>query len=347
MNKIILAACMLIVGLVAVLGLYFFLKGARRIQLAVTSAKWPATSGKVVSSETTRDVSTYRRSSSVTFDTTTLIRYSVDGKANTTDVLRFGQALGSGDKSDAALQRLRYPAGKDVPVSFDPSQPAVAVMKPGLHAEAFWLPGAGLAFLFPAALCLFLLPGIFRDSSKDDQAFAKYVETAIEQRNPDLRPPPQQQNGDKVMSVAGAAFGAVFCCLGILALTAGLQRAWHGAASESWPRVSGVVIQTGADEPDDTTDTAYRARMVYKYEVAGTTHFNNLRRFAEVESSAHYKTGDRVKVSYLPADPDIAALEPGNSGAALWMPGIGVVLLLMSFAIFYWVVPALGKPVGA
>jgi isoprenylcysteine carboxyl methyltransferase (ICMT) family protein YpbQ len=29
------------------------------------------------------------------------------------------------------------------------------------------------------------------------------------------------------------------------------------------------------------------------------------------------------------------------------MPGIGVVLLLMSFAIFYWVVPALGKPVGA
>jgi hypothetical protein len=345
MNRIILAACMLIVGLVAVFGLYLFLKGARRVQLAVTSTKWPTTAGKVVSSETKRDVSTYRRSSTVTFDTTTSIRYSVNGQEYTTKVLRFGQALGSGDKSDAALQRLRYPAGKDVLVSYDPAHPASAVMKPGLHAEAFWLPGAGLAFLLPAALCLFLLPGILRDSTKEDQAFAKYVENAIEQRNPDL-PPPPRQSGDKVMSVAGAAFGAVFCCLGILALTAGLQRIWHGAASESWPRVSGVVIQTGSDEPDDTTDTAYRARMVYKYEVAGTTHFNNLRRFAEVESSTHYTTGDHVQVSYLPADPDIAVLEPGNSGAALLMPGIGAVLLLMSFAVFFWLVPVLGKPVG-
>jgi isoprenylcysteine carboxyl methyltransferase (ICMT) family protein YpbQ len=40
-------------------------------------------------------------------------------------------------------------------------------------------------------------------------------------------------------------------------------------------------------------------------------------------------------------------LEPGNSGAALWMPGIGLVLLFMSFAVFFWVVPALGKPVGS
>jgi hypothetical protein len=347
MNRIVLATCMLTVGLVGLLGLYFFLTGARRIQLAVTSTKWPTTSGKVVSSETTRDVSTYRRSSTVTFDTRTAIHYSVNGQEYTTDVLRFGQALGSGDKSDAALQRLRYPAGKDVPVSYDPVHPAIAVMKPGLHAEAFWLPGAGLAFLLPAALCLYLLPGIFRDSDKDDQAFAKYVETAIETRNPDLAPPPPRQSGDKVIAVAGAAFGAVFCCLGILALTAGLQRIWHGAASESWPAASGVVIQTGSDEPDDTTDAAYRARLVYKYEVAGTTHFNNLRRFAQVESGAHYKTGDRVKVCYLPADPDIAVLEPGNSGAALWMPGIGVVLLLMSFAVFFWVVPALGKPVGS
>ncbi len=41
MNKIILAACMLMVGLVALLGLYLFLKGSRRVQLAVVSMKWP------------------------------------------------------------------------------------------------------------------------------------------------------------------------------------------------------------------------------------------------------------------------------------------------------------------
>jgi hypothetical protein len=64
MNKVIIATCMLMVGLVAILGLYLFLKGARHVQLAVASAKWLHTSGKAVSSETARDVATYRRPTS-------------------------------------------------------------------------------------------------------------------------------------------------------------------------------------------------------------------------------------------------------------------------------------------
>jgi hypothetical protein len=350
MNKIVLAFSMLIVGLFAVFGLYLFLKGARRIQLAAVSMKWPTTAGKVVSSETTRDVSTYRRNSTVTFNTETVIHYTVNGQDYITDVLHFGQTLGSGDKSDAALQRLRFPAGKDVPVSYDPANPVNGVMKPGVHAEAFWLPGAGLAFFLPAALCMFLLPGIFRSTAVDDQAFANYVHTAIEQRQrpeidqrqPDL--PPPQRSPDKVMPVAAAAFGAVFCCLGVLAITAGMQRAWRGAASQSWPTVPGVVTATGTDEPNDSTDAAYRARLIYKYDVKGTTHFNNLRSFAEVESGQHYKTGDHVKVSYFPTDPDVAVIEPGNSNASLILPGIGIVMVLMSLAVFYWVVPGVGKP---
>jgi hypothetical protein len=89
------------------------------------------------------------------------------------------------------------------------------------------------------------------------------------------------------------------------------------------------------------TETLIRYRAAAKedtrgVEIAGTRHFNDLRRFAELESSAHHKTGKHVIVSYRHQDPDIAVLEPGNSSAALSMPGIGVV-----------VVPALGKPVGA
>jgi Protein of unknown function (DUF3592) len=340
-NRVVLAVCMLIVGLVAFFGLYVFLKGARRVQLAIASAKWPIVPGKVVSSETTRDVSTYRRSASVTFNTETVISYNVNGQDYVTDTLRIGQALGSGDKLDAVLQRLRYPAGKDVTVAYDPANPVNAVMKPGLHAEAFWLPGAGLAFLLPAALCLYLLPGMFR-STNYDEAFAQSVEMAIQQRRPDLVPPPPRQSTDKTMPIAAATFGAVFACLGILALTAGLQRAWQGSASQSWPRVPGVVIQTGLDEENDTTDAAYKARLIYKYDVKGTTHFNNVRSFAQVESGPHYKTGDHVKVSYLPADPDMAVIEPGNSGDTLWLPGIGLVLLLLSMVAFIWVVPAVG-----
>ena len=174
-------------------------------------------------------------------------------------------------------------------------------MKPGLNSDAFWLPGGGVGL--PAAGRVVPLPPARHVPryAADQQAFAKYVETAIERREPG--PPPPPRSDDKVMPLAAAFFGAVFCCLGILALTAGLQRAWHGSASRSWPTVSGVVTRTGGDEPDDSTDTAYRARVVYKYDVKGATHFNNLRSFAQVEDRARYKTGDRVKVSYLPGDP--------------------------------------------
>jgi hypothetical protein len=154
------------------------------------------------------------------------------------------------------------------------------------------------------------------------------------------------------MTAAAVGFGAVACCLGVLALTAGLQRAWHGYASRSWPTTAGVVIMSGEDGPDDSTDSAAYARFVYQYDVAGATHFNNLRRFAQVEGgsveeaariASLYRKGAGVRVSYFPADPDIAVLEPGNTGASLWLPGIGLVLLLFSLATFVWVVPAVAK----
>jgi len=347
MNKVVLAVCMLMIGLVVLFGLYLFLKGARNVQLAVVSTRWPTTSGRAVSSQTTRDASPDTRTSpsTVTFDTRTVIHYAVNGRDYTTDILHFGQTLGSGDKSEAALQRLRYPAGKDVTVSYNPASPSTAVMKPGLHAEAFWLPGAGLAFLLPAALCMFMLPAMLRSSTADDQAFANYVHAAIETGRPNS-PPPPRQSGDSIMAVGGTVFGAILCGLGMLLLTSGLQRAWRGSASTSWPTTHGVVLSAGADEPDDTTDAAYRARLIYQYQVAGMTHFNNLRTFAQVEGGATYHRGAGVKVSYFPSDPDVAVLEPGNTSDALWLPGIGVFLLLASLAIFIWLVPALSKPVG-
>ncbi len=46
-------------------------------------------------------------------------------------------------------------------------------------------------------------------------------------------------------------------------------------------------------------------------------------------------------MSYFPTDPDVAVIEPGNTSAALVLPGIGAVLLLFSLAIFIWIVPAI------
>jgi len=365
MNKIMLAFCGLAIGVVVVFGLFLFLKGVRNIQMAVASEKWPTAPGKVTSVETIRDATkeTRRSPSIVTYNTKTVIQYEVNGQPYTTDILFFGQTLGSGDKSEAALQRLRYPVGTVVQVSYNPGKPATAVMRPGLHAAAFWLPGAGLAFLLPAVLCLFLGPTMMRNLTADDKSFQNFVQQSIDQGRrgeiPVDRPvPPPRQGGDAVMMVAAAGFGLLLCGGGILALTAGFQRMWHGMASQSWPTASGSVVFThdsgglgDADvEGDDANLNSY-ARFVYQYDVKGTTHYNNLRQFSQVEGGKEelerigerYKKGAKVKVWYFPTDPDIAVLEPGNSSAALVLPGVGTVLLLFGLAILIWMVPALGK----
>jgi hypothetical protein len=146
----------------------------------------------------------------VTWDPTTVVRYSLDGHEHSTTVLHFGQTLGSGDRSDALLQGFRFPAEKSVMVSVRPGDPATAVLDPGLHPDAFWLVGAGLAFLLPALLCLFVLPamaGLARPSGADD-AFAAHVHESIdrawrgERVDVDDAPPPPVRD-------AGAAFGVM------------------------------------------------------------------------------------------------------------------------------------------
>jgi len=370
MIKFTIAVCALVVGLVIFGGFYLLLKGGRNVQRALASTKWPRTAGLVVSSDTSRNVTVDRdtREASVTFSTRTIIRYQVNGREYTTDVLHFGQTLGSGDKSDAALLHLRYPEGSKVNVSYDPSAPWIGVLKPGLHPEAFWLPGASLALLIPAAICLLIAPGFVRSMTAANQptAFEESVHKAIEDAQRGVMPadspfpPPPRAGGDKVMPVVAFLFGAIACGLGILALNAGLQRIWRGQASVSWPTTPGIVVFTakgGGDNADGSTDntsdpTSY-TRFVYQYKVAGADHFNNVRRFAQVEGGggseevdrieSRYHKGAKVTVSYFPTDPDVSVLEPGNTSASLLIPGLGVALILFSAAVFIWIVPAVAK----
>ncbi len=42
---------------------------------------------------------------------------------------------------------MLYPVGKTVTVRYSPKTPDLGVLEPGIYNEAFWLPGAGAAFL--------------------------------------------------------------------------------------------------------------------------------------------------------------------------------------------------------
>ena len=330
MMKLTVIGGVIAIGLVVAFGLYLFVLGLSNVNRAVASSHWPRTAGKVVRSDTREqhDVDKKTRAVSVIYSADTVIQYEVARKPYSTNLIHFGQTLGSGDASEAELQRLRYPLNGAVPVSYDPSRPWIAAARPGLHAEAFWLPGAGLAFLLPAAVALFVFLTVFRAAPR--------------------------QSDDVIAPVVAGLLAAVFCGLGILALSSGAQRLWRGAASEHWPAVQGTglfsrVNTSETQDSDDRRSTTFSPQFVYTYEVDGVKHFNNRRRFGQVEGSGEdwaediamrYRAGKAVRVYYFQADPDVAVLEPGNNSEGLWLPGIGLVALLFGLATLIWVVPA-------
>ena len=333
MMKLTVIGGVIAIGLVVAFGLYLFVLGLSNLNRAVASSHWPRTAGKVVRSDTReqRDVDKKTRAVSVIYSADTVIQYEVAGKSYSTNLIHFGQTLGSGDASEAELQRLRYPLNGAVPVSYDPSRPWIAAARPGLHAEAFWLPGAGLAFLLPAAVALFVFLTVFRAAPR--------------------------QSDDVIAPVVAGLLAAVFCGLGILALSSGAQRLWRGAASEHWPSVQGTVLfsrvnTSETQESDDRRSTTFSPQFVYTYEVDGVKHFNNRRRFGRIEGSSEdwaediatrYKVGKGIRVYYFPADPDVAVLEPGNNSEGLWLPGVGLVALLFGLATLIWIVPAVAR----
>jgi hypothetical protein len=367
MMKLTVIGGVIAIGLVVAFGLYLFGLGLRNVSRAVASSHWPRTAGKVVRSDTRKqqDVDKRTRAVSVIYSADTVIQYEVAGKQYSTNLIHFGQTLGSGDASEAELQRLRYPVEGTVPVSYDPSRPWIAAARPGLHAEAFWLPGAGLAFLLPAAVALFVFLAVFRtvpQQQRNDDEFQKSVETAIQDGRRGTAPPdipfrPPKDESDVIAPVVAGLLGAVFCGLGILALSSGAQRLWRGTASEHWPSVEGTVLfsRVNASETEDSDErrsTTFSPQFVYTYEVDGVKHFNNRRRFGQIEGSGEdwaediatrYRVGKGVRVYYFQADPDVAVLEPGNNSEGLWLPGVGLVALLFGLATLIWIVPAVAK----
>jgi hypothetical protein len=319
------------ISVVVVFGLVIVGIGSRNVWRSVASTKWPRVRGAVVESSTSLSVSKDRQTGvkSATYRARITFGYQVGDKSYTTDTLHFGQTLGSGDSSDAELQHQRYPLGAPVWVSYHPADPSIATVKPGVYADVFWLLGAGLAFALPciAGLLFFLT-----------------MDTEV-----------------RVFGIALGLFAALICLVGGAMLAAGLVRLCRAYASQSWPVASGAIVYEQQDAStsvttydDDTTEraTSYGTNLVFQYEVGGTMHFGNTRRFGHLDAAGkdwadeiarRYPKGTQVKVAYCPSDPDLAVLEPGIDSEAYWLPGAGLVVLLFGLAVLVWGVPALAS----
>lgn len=114
------------------------------------SVKWPVVPGRILyheeDSSTSTDNSDGHSTTTTTYSTRVIYRYQVNGRTLFNNVRRFGQLAGSSEDwaSEIAAQ---YPMGKDVEVSYKPGDPETAALEPGIDREAYYLPGAGAAFL--------------------------------------------------------------------------------------------------------------------------------------------------------------------------------------------------------
>jgi len=219
------------------------------------------------------------------------------------------------------VRRLRYPVGSTVRVSHHPADPALATVEPGVDPEAFWLPGAGVAFATAGVLFVVM----HRASTTGGG-----------------------------MATALTLFGLIFGAIGVALLAPGLVAVARGRASADWPAAAGVIVM-GATPDTAGADTAGNeieaGRVVYAYEAGGKRRYGNVRAFGQVSSrggdaeaaiAARYPRGRAVTVRYAPDRPDLAVLEPGVAREAWMLPAAGLAFLAFGAAVLRWAVPALG-----
>jgi hypothetical protein len=135
--------------------------GLHTMYTAWTSLSWPETGGKIL-------YSSVRTGAPVSGTLLLRYEYYVQGTRYTaSDYHTGGNSTPLSDVARAAAQR--YPEGRSVTVHYDPSDPAIAVLEPGIWYGNFVLPVFGVILLLGALL-------------------AKAYATSVRQRPPDAAP---------------------------------------------------------------------------------------------------------------------------------------------------------------
>ncbi len=142
------------------LGLGMLAPGLQNLWRAHASRSWPRTSGVMLFADTETTTTVTPDSEGDAIRSTVrgaplAYEYEVAGRKHFSNVRAFGQfAASSGRWAERILER--YPTGASIPVWYCPADPDVAVLEPGILQEAYYLPGAGAAFLLFGLLALFL-----------------------------------------------------------------------------------------------------------------------------------------------------------------------------------------------
>ncbi len=139
--------------LFVIVGAVILFFGVRQIQNAQASETWPSVEGVVTVSELGRQTGSSsrtgtgtRRRESTTYSADISYDYAVGGVEYVNGTVRFGQ-VNTSSPSDARAMLKKYPVGAPVTVYYNPENPQIAVLEPGVGVATWFLPGFGALFL--------------------------------------------------------------------------------------------------------------------------------------------------------------------------------------------------------
>jgi hypothetical protein len=145
--KIIFGICLLLIGLVAILGG----NQIQRIKDAQASSSWLSTEGKIISSRVGSKTNTNYAAgrtinSAANYSADISYEYTVGGMKYSSKRISFGD-YGNSDYSRAEEIINRYPEGKKIQVFYKLSDPNNSVLEPGIPLSIYVFIGAGVLLL--------------------------------------------------------------------------------------------------------------------------------------------------------------------------------------------------------
>jgi Protein of unknown function (DUF3592) len=151
----------------------------------------------------------------------------------------------------------------------------------------------------------------------------------------------------------GAVITSILLLIDLVIMGIGIRNVVRASGSSSWPKVPGIVAQsesgtegvfndreplTRRDYLQDGYAIMYVARLRFAYSVNGQNYSTDKLHFGQTVSSGDsseaqlrlfkYPLGSAVTVSYDPANPSTAAVEPGLTRDLFYVPGAAFALMI-------------------
>ena len=313
----------LFLSVFAIIGLGAMSFGIWGVMRGAESNAWPTAPGEIIRSD--YDIV---ENSADRFRTDAIIEYTYKavGKTFTSDQLDAG-GLDGGSPSDDRRRTNEYPVGKKVNVPYNPDEPSDAMLIPGVASGSWILIAFGAIFTaVPIVIGLVAKSAISRiDNGRHT--------TNLDSQSVEL-PSPRLRGGGSHRPLMGflvlMGFFGIFLTVGAVLLGIGLSTRSKELAAKSWPSTQGVVVYRGVREEkhenDNGTDYSYHPRVVFDFDLEGTTYTSEGLSFVSRGYSTHraaleelkpYRNGEPVEVFYNPEDRYDAILQPGASSGSL------------------------------